>query len=118
MTEFAARPVRTVWKWPLTQMSQLVHVPKGAEFLDVQMQPVPVLVDGVEREAVVPVVWALVDPQAEQEDRQFEVIGTGHEFVYEGQSYVGTFQSPDGKVVWHVFEVLRVPDAVPDPAGG
>lgn len=59
-------------------------------------------------------IWALVDPEAEIEDRRFRVIGTGQEF--EGTvsihgkpyappvalEYVGTFFQYGH--VWHLFE--------------
>jgi hypothetical protein len=88
--------MRTIWKFEIAIVAPgLIRMPKGAEILTVQTQ------HGV------PCVWAIVDPQAEKEDRYFEILGTGQP-VYEGEevdrAYVGTFQQPP--FVWHLFERL------------
>ena len=48
------------------------------------------------------VIWFRVDPIAVEEQRAFQVVGTGQE-VPPGASHCGSFQ--DGSFVWHVFEV-------------
>ena len=66
-------------------------MPRGAEVLTVQMQ----------REVLC--VWAVVDPDAEKEQRKFIVYGTGHEYDSIKGEYVGTVQIHGGDLVWHVF---------------
>jgi hypothetical protein len=48
-------------------------------------------------------VWALVDPDASMESREFAVRGTGHP-VGDVGDYVGTFLVDGGQFVFHVFE--------------
>jgi len=82
--------MQTIWKYPLaiTERASIL-VPKGATFLDVQVQ------------RGIPCLWALVDSAAPEEDRTIVIHGTGH-LVGEGLSYIGTVQA--GSLVWHVFE--------------
>ena len=85
---------KTIWKFPLPAVSPVViAMPKGAEVLTVQTQ------DGM------PHVWAFVDPDAEREDRYFDIYGTG-QFIHPGvdtkRTYIGTYQEPP--FVWHLFE--------------
>lgn len=84
---------------------QRVRMPKGARILDVQAQ------------GPFPCIWAIVDTEAELEERRFAVRGTGHELDDElatatiGTSggngharYIGTFQLHGGNLVFHLFE--------------
>jgi len=82
--------MKTIWKY---QIAVMARMPKGAEILTVQMQNEE------------PCVWAVVEPDAEKENRYLEVFGTGqpiHEDVE--RRYIGTFQQPP--FVWHLFERL------------
>ena len=88
---------KAVYKYSIpTNTGVSVHkMPKDAEILCVQLQ------------AGLPQIWALVNPDAEKEERKIAVVGTGfnHEFLSKS-SYVGTFQEAEGALIWHVFELL------------
>ena len=86
--------MKTVWKFELAVTDeQAVRVPRGAQFLTVQMQG--------DR----PCLWALVDPNAQPEDRIVRIHGTGHP-VSESHllQYISTFQLDGGALVFHAFE--------------
>ena len=46
-------------------------------------------------------IWAIVDPNADTEPRNFFVAGTGAGLP-DSSEYIGTFE--EGVFVWHVFE--------------
>ena len=73
-----------------------VSIPKGAEFLSVQVQHDK------------PVMWFLLESTIEYETRRFLVIGTGRCFHYlhdhESCKYLGTFQLLCDEFVGHLFE--------------
>lgn len=70
-----------------------IRMPRGAEVLYVAAQ------DGVPR------VWALVNPTAPKESRNFRVAGTGHPIGKAVGRHLGSFQLHDGALVFHVFEM-------------
>lgn len=84
-----------IWKFSLgkiiTDEVITVAMPKGATILHVRSQ------------RDVPCIWALIDPNAETEMRQFYIAATG-EATPKGQ-YLGTVFQYDGIYVWHVFEL-------------
>lgn len=82
----------TVWKFELTPTG-FVDMPIGAKILKINEQNKLVY------------IWALVDTEAEKENREFFVYGTGHA-VDDGMSYIDTFYLHDGAYVMHVFERL------------
>jgi hypothetical protein len=84
---------KTVWKYELTtnDVNEL-EIPIGGKILTLQMQ------NGI------PCIWALVDHKAEKETRRFGTIGTGNFTRQENIEYIGTFQTYQGALVWHVFE--------------
>jgi len=88
--------MRTVWKvnlneaWTMAGADAPVKLPVGAEIIAAQYQHGDLC------------VWAIVDPDAETEDRPIHVIGTGNP-IPDGVSYVDTVQAGDGLLVWHVF---------------
>lgn len=84
-----------IWKYklPLTPITS-ISMPKGACFLDVQLQYGDIK------------LWFLVDPEVIQEERHFAILGTGHDFSDRGYQYRGTVQQHGGQFVWHVFEVM------------
>lgn len=86
---------KVIYKYPLQiEDNQVFEVPKGAIILCVQIQ----------REE--PVLYALVDPSAETEEREFQVTGTGHELIDDvSRVYLGTIQLRGGDLVFHVFEI-------------
>lgn len=83
--------MQTVWKFEFAVNDQVhVMMPKGAKVLHLEA-----VTEGKQI-----VVWALCDPNAEQEERVFYVRGTGHK-VEDYLTHVGTCVS---YFVWHVFE--------------
>ena len=98
---------KTIWKFELEiGDNQKLELPIGAEILTVHTQN------------EIPCLWALVDPDADQETRHFEVYGTGHPVRYDSNRakpklgidriYIGTFQLHNGILVFHVFEYTGV----------
>lgn len=85
----------SIWKYPLQVIGeQLVHMPKGAKVLTVQVQYGE------------PQIWVQVDERAITEPRTFTTYGTG-ESSHEGKDpgrYIGTYQLYNGAAVFHVFE--------------
>ena len=70
-----------------------------------------------------PCIWALVDPTAHTETREFRVVGTGNDIhpralrkdgltkvINEGYTdtldYIGTITNHEFQFVWHLFEVI------------
>lgn len=73
---------------------QAILVPKGAQFLTVQMQHSK------------PQLWALC-PEAPAQPRIIAIYGTGNPMPNEPGAYIATFQMADGQLVFHVFEVQK-----------
>jgi hypothetical protein len=48
--------------------------------------------------------WAVYDVDGVQQQRAFQVVGTGHE-IPASATYVGTAVAPGGWLVWHLFEM-------------
>lgn len=87
--------VKQVWKYKLNlKDNPTVRMPAGAQPLSVGMQGDELM------------VWALVDPEREEqlEWLGFRVAGTGHpiEAVMESWKFMGTVQCRMG-LVWHVW---------------
>ena len=84
--------MKTIWKYALDLDRGLAFdMPKDAEILDVQLQDTN------------PVMWAVVDPDAPLERRQFAIVGTGGPITFDAYEHVATYQ--DGPDVWHILEV-------------
>jgi hypothetical protein len=92
-----------IWKFriPLQDAIQ-IEMPKGAKVLAVQTQHQDArdVYNG-------PYLWAMVNPEAAQEIRQFRLVRTGHPIEEKNLIYIGTFQLQDGEVVFHLFEKGR-----------
>lgn len=89
--------MRTVYKWPVDPNDEItLNIPKGAEILTFQMQD------------DVPTLWALVDPEAETEQRHFQLAGTGHPIDEAEVGYIDSIQMMGGQPVFHLFEVRRM----------
>ena len=90
---------KIVYKYALYPITDYITIllPTGAHVLHVAEQ------NGQ------PHLWALVDPNAEPEERTFRIAGTGHKITAHPElfDYVGTFQMLGGSLVFHVFEVRR-----------
>ena len=54
-----------------------------------------------------PVMWVLVDPDAEKEYRSFFIAETGKSIDHAPLKPIGTVQLDGGSYVLHVFEVLQ-----------
>jgi hypothetical protein len=83
-----------VYKYPLELCArQTIHMPKGARILSVQVQ----------RERIC--MWALIDPYAANEEREFYVVGTGQLLseMPPPLEFLATVQMDRGALVWHVF---------------
>jgi hypothetical protein len=94
--------VITIWKFPLQPAScQIVEIPLPAKILSVQEQ----------RGAFC--LWAEVDPDSEKVEVEIGIIATGQELPSpEGSSFlrhINTFQLQDGALVFHAYEVARLP---------
>ena len=89
----------TVWKYELNADVNVLSLPRGAQFLQAQVQ------------YGMPIIWALVDPECEPEERRLLVVGTGEPFQAAMHDIVhrGTFQMDNGHLVYHVFEVFNLP---------
>ena len=93
MAGWGESEVKTIHKYPAFILDEFrLQLPRDAQILTVQMQHGD------------PYIWAKVDPSASKETRNFRLYGTGHPMDEDGQ-YVGTFQTKDGKFVFHLFEV-------------
>jgi hypothetical protein len=90
---------RQVWKFPLAATGvQLVHMPAGAQILSVQLQG-----DTLS-------LWALCEVDREPTDRAIAIYGTGHEMPSTEHGilkFISTFQLDGGRLVFHVFELVR-----------
>lgn len=83
--------MKAVWKFTLHPYARNM-MPVGAKPLSVHAQGSDIC------------MWALVDTEAELEDRQFVIVGTGHEVHDHAGEFVGTALLADGRLVLHVFE--------------
>ena len=89
--------MKSIWKFPVEVTDeQSVKMPVGAQALSVQVQGGQVC------------LWALVDTEAETEERLVQIFGTGHPFANEG-TFVETFQMQGGAFVKYatLTELLR-----------
>lgn len=83
--------MKSIWKFPIEVTDeQSVKMPVGAQALSVQVQNGQVC------------LWALVDADAETEERFVQIFGTGHPVSGEG-TFVETFQMQGGTLVFHAF---------------
>lgn len=93
--------METIWKYKLKVTDeQIIKMPLLAEILTVQGQGDDIC------------LWALVNPEAEKEDRTILVFGTGNPipktFEYHINAfYIGTAQMYNGALVWHIFEKIK-----------
>jgi hypothetical protein len=84
---------RVIYKYPLQVQDEVaVALPRGAELLDVQAQD------------DTPCLWALVETEANTEQRVFCIFGTGHRISALGLRYIATCQLHGEMLVLHVFE--------------
>src|SRR3990172_6797121 len=95
-----------IWKFPIPVQDTIqVEMPTGARVLTVQTQPADPAMLKVGDPVEQPCLWALVNPEAPKEIRQFRMAGTGHPNEHsEKLTYIGTFQMEGGALVFHLFE--------------
>ena len=89
--------MKAIWKFPIPVTDDIFELlmPKNAELLHVGMT-----------ESMAEIwLWALVDPDADKEPRQFKIYGTGHPIRPNHGTYVGTAYESGKPLVWHLFEV-------------
>lgn len=84
--------MRVVWKYELTDMSQDVLMPEGADIVRFAFQ------------VTTACAWAIVDPSRPKKARRLAVFGTGHDAIPDAAVYLGTAQQ--GPFVWHLFELV------------
>lgn len=88
--------VLTIWKYELSHSGCHLEMPKDAVLLSVQVQD------------ETPRLWVLVDEDADLEQREVTVIGTGHmSEALDELKFIDTFQMAGGLLVYHAFEVLN-----------
>jgi hypothetical protein len=83
-----------IFKYEITDKKQMVLIPKDAEILSCQIQNENVC------------VWALVNPQKENEEKYFECYATGEEMHQDmgiQRKFLNTVQFKNG-LVFHIFE--------------
>lgn len=87
--------METIWKFPLEiQGSQEIQVPKGATILSVIDQN------------NIPVMYAIVDPEASKMPLKVQIRGTGRpveKHLTDAHYFLGTVSILGGTLVWHVF---------------
>jgi len=86
--------MKSIWKFRIPATDKfMLSMPRGAEIIAFQAQDDK------------PYIWAIVDQGAEDEKREFILLGTGHEFEKVPSQYIGTAQILGGALVWHLFEI-------------
>jgi len=88
--------MQAIFKFPLELVdNQDVEMPLDAEILHVNTQ------------SDEPYIWALVNPEAPMGKRNISIWGTGDRMdESKAKKYIGTFMQDEGRLVWHVFELL------------
>lgn len=89
--------MREVWKFEIAPFDyNSILMPKDSEILTVQTQGESIQ------------IWALCDPNLQKEERIFRIAGTGHPINDNDElHYINTFQLNNGKLIFHVFEVIN-----------
>lgn len=101
--------MKTIYKYPLEiKDTQFIKLPAGAQILTAQTQKTGY------REQLC--LWALVDTDNKTKTREIVIIGTGNPIKLADESwllnYISTVQQLDGRLVWHVFEIIPRPSSV------
>ena len=94
--------IKRIYKYRLEFERLTRHqMPVGAEILSVQQDQKDMSIQ----------MWALVNPDAETEERIFELYVAGNDINYDmgvSRSYIGTYQYQKGQFVGHIFEYTGV----------
>ena len=85
---------KVIWKFKLEICDeQKILMPKGAKILSVQQQAGELF------------LWALYDPEKRKEERIIYIYGTRNSIQnHPVRKFIGTVQTQNGFLVWHVFE--------------
>lgn len=89
--------MNTIYKYELHHDCGLVilEMPEGSKVLTVQSQ------------GSIACLWAMVDTDKQKVERRFRIIGTGHGVdCVEELRYISTYQLLEGRLIFHVFEVM------------
>ena len=95
----------TIWKYELPMMARFtLTLPFNAKILCIQTQ--------TKYDVELMNFWVLVDTlvPAVREDRHFLIVGTGEHLPIGTFKYIGTTQMAEGRLVFHIFEILSVVD--------
>ena len=90
--------MKTIYKYPIPLISAEfdMELPVGAVILSFQIQN------------KIPCIWAMIDKDADKEQRHFRFYATGYPIVEISKDlnlhYIGTVQTSGG-LVWHLFEI-------------
>ena len=85
----------------ITHGSYVISMPKGAKILTAHQQTL----DPSDRLAI----WAEVNPEAPEVEREIVVVWTGKEFEdQEDLKYITTVHAIEGTIVCHIYEKLEV----------
>lgn len=87
---------KKIFKYNLqTTDINLLRIPIGAQILSVKCQNNNIR------------LWALVDPEAQSEERMFEIFGTGNDVpcgMEIERKFIDTVLTWNDSLVWHIFE--------------
>ncbi len=99
-----------IYKYPFPVTDHItIMMPAGAKILTVQTQQHGN--DSMNKDGEQGCIWALVAPDAIPGPREFRLVGTGHPIDPEEAEYldyIGTFQMLEGKLVFHLFEIIKI----------
>ncbi len=80
---------------PVTDINE-ISMPEGSALLSVQLQ------------GNLPMLWALVSPEAPLTVRTLRTYGTGQPLPDEVGTFVDTYQLDGGRLVFHVFDLGEI----------
>lgn len=98
--------IKAVWKYEIDPRAEFttLKMPVGATPLAVDLQHNLVQ------------MWCLCNPAEKVlEERSFILVGTGEGFDAENAKYIGTFQVQGGVFIWHLFEIVIIPESEEQP---
>jgi hypothetical protein len=81
---------KKIYKYEFDWNNETIALPKGAHILRAELQNNE------------PYLWAVVDPDQPEVQRQINVYGTGWDILEESGIYINTVF--DGPYVWHFFD--------------
>ena len=92
--------MKTIYKYPIGDVQAGVfHMPLGARVVQAGNQPY----SGPDGQYDRIMLWVEVDPDRPNEQRRFQIIGTGQECPGDLFEYAGTALVHNGAFVWHVY---------------